>query len=288
VSVPNDAEWATFIWAGAALVACLTRSDLRQSMSAVVRTLAQRKILTAFLLLAGWAVGEVLLGQWLRLWNLQLTTDTAIWYVTVASVLLVHSSDVGTEEHYLRKRLLGAIALPVIVGVVMQLFVPSLLVELLLQPVLFLLVGTSVVATQDESAAAKKFIDTLIAMAVLALAGYQVASISGNWSHLSKAQIGRQFAMPVWLSLGVLPWIYLTGVYATYETAFVAVTLGNDETRRRRVAKRLALLLSFHIRAHEFSRFMESSRWPVRSASSFREVRRLVGEHRREREAEAA
>lgn len=286
--MPNDAEWATFIWAGAALVACLTRSDLRQSMRSLVRTLAQRKILTAFLLLAGWAVGEVLLGEWLRLWNIQLTTDTAIWYVTVASVLLVNSSDVGTEEHYLRKRLVGAIALPVIVGVVMQLFVPSLLVELLLQPVLFLLVGTSVVAaSKDESAAAKKFIDTLIAMAVLALAGYQVASIAGSWSHLSKAQIGRQFAMPVWLSLGVLPWIYLTGVYATYEAAFVAITLGNDETRRRRVAKRLALLLSFHIRAHEFSRFMERSQWPVRTASSFREVRHLVGEHRREREAAA-
>lgn len=287
--MPNDAEWATFIWLAVALGAGLSRSDLRRSMSSLVRVLVQRKILTAFVLLAGWATGEVLLGQQLHWWNLRLTTDTVIWFVTVASVHLVNSSDVASEERYMRTRLAGAVALPVIVGVFMQLFVPSLWIELLLQPVLFLLGAMSVLAaTKDEMAQTKKVIDTMMAMAVLALAGYQVATITSDWSLVDKAQIVRQFAMPVWLSIGVLPFVYCLGVYATYEGAFVSLPVGNGGGRSRELVKRLALLMSFHVRVHEFANFMKRSQWRVRSATSFGEVRRLVVEHRREHGDEAA
>lgn len=287
--MPNDAEWALFIWAGALFLVGLTKASLRQSFTSLLRTLFQPKIASAFTLLAGWTVAEVLLAQWLGLWNQRLTTDTAIWYLTVASVLLVNSSNVGAEEHYVRKRWMAAIGLPVVVGVFMQLFVPSLVMELVLQPVLFLLSGVSVVAgTKDDQAQVKKLVDVMIAMAVLALVGYQIAMLTGGWSHLDKIQILRQFAMPVWLSLGVLPFVYLIGVYATYEGVFVGLSFGSEEPWRRRVVKRVALIVSFHLRAHDFAAFMRQSQWRVHSATSYGEIRRLVREQPLEGEGEAA
>src|SRR5690242_7556124 len=62
------------------------------------------------------------------------------------------------------------------------------------------------------------------------------------------AKTGRSLALPVWLTLGVLPLIYCVGLWTAYEQAFIRIDLQTDDPAGRRRAK-LALLRTAHVRA---------------------------------------
>jgi hypothetical protein len=88
--MPNNAEWATFFWVGVIVsAAAISSADVRQGLVQVWRSFLQHKVVLSFLIAADWTIGEVLVGERLGLWNSRLTTDTVIWYLTVAGVLLV-------------------------------------------------------------------------------------------------------------------------------------------------------------------------------------------------------
>jgi len=260
----------------------------RRGISACFRALVQWKVAIAFSLLGAWIVCEVVVGQWLTLWNTSLTTDTVIWGVTVASVLLVNMAAVGREKHYLRKQVIAAMTLPVIIAGLLNLFVPGLVVELVLQPVLFSLGAMSIVLqSESHPEQVKKFINALLALIWLALVAYAVLKGASLWPHLDKHELVLQLALSLWLSLAVLPFVYLVGLYGTYESAFVMIDLNTQAPLRVRLARRVALLVSFQFKAHEFHEFIKQRQWTVSEATSVREVRRLVREYRAARLEEA-
>lgn len=275
--MPNSAEWATFVWVGIVLLAAaISSAGVRQGVVQVGRSLMQHKVFLPFLLVADWTIGEVLIGERLGLWNGHFATDTIIWFVTVAGVLLVSAPAVGRDEHYLRKKVLKAVGIPVIVGVFIQLFVPNLVIELLLQPVIFLLAGVSIITDKKSGQEeVNKFANLLLAVAFLALASYVVVKTASNWSQHCH-QVLLSFALPIWLSLGVLPLIYLIGVYSAYEWVFTMRKIGKPEAPHGQWAIRLALMLSFHLRAHDLITFVDHALPALRTTTSFREVRSIV------------
>ncbi len=135
-----------------------------------------------------------------------------------------------------------------LVEVFVNLVVFPLVVELILFPVLACLVMTTALAgSNPELKAAKGPSETLTAMIGLGLVAYVLIKVITS-PDLLNGTTGLRFFLPVWLSLGVLPYFYLLALYAGYDSAFRRINFNCSDRSTRRRAK-WALMRRCHFRA---------------------------------------
>lgn len=283
--MPNNRQMALVFWAIVLLVWCATKNEVRSSLAAVGRSLVNPKILGPILFLAAWASALVYGGHRVGLWHHELAADTAFWFVTAGLVMFVNSPESVKDPHFFRRKAMATLGVTAAVEVFSEVFVLRLPVELLLQPFLGLLGGVSVVAAQrPEHRQVKVFVQGLIAVASVTLLGYVAVSLADNWNVTDKGELFHQFALPVWLTLGVLPLIYAFGLYATYESVFLRMFWKSEAGFWSRTRSRLVVIFSFRFDAREVAAF--SGLWPSRlvETRSFREARRVINEFRQHQE----
>lgn len=271
--MPNDRQLAVLIWLGVALILMLLNHDLRRSLRSVARAVLARKVAIVFAMMTLWVVGELLIARRLSWWDTSMTTSTVFWFVGSGFVLFINTPQSAEEEHFFRRSFLTAIKFSVFLGVFMNLFVLILPAELFLQIALFFLFAMSAVAShKDEFKQVKKLVDVLIAITLVGLVAYEITSITTKLSSISHSGLAWQFFLPVWLTLGLLPFIYVAGVYSEYELAF----LRTEWTTGRRWGRRWELIASFGVKSHKLHAFMKSSAYRLSSTSSFTDARRTI------------
>ncbi|MFP5325997.1 MAG: hypothetical protein ACLGHT_00775 [Acidimicrobiia bacterium] len=279
--MPNNRQLAFIFWAVVALVWVLSRRDMRSSVRNVLRTAASPKLLAPLLVLAAWVGGLVYIGSRLRLWDGDRATDTVFWFVTAGLVLFGNFAKVSSERHFLRRTTLATLEIASLIAVLSEVFVLNLVAELLLLPVLVALGGMSAVsAARPEHRQVKKMVDGIIAVGSIAMLLYVVFSLVNNWGSLDKGDLLQQFALPVWLTAGVVPYIYMVGLLSSYELAFVRIDFKSERTWWARTRAKLVLLMSFHVRAREVGAFSGPWQFKLASARSFGEGRRVIAEFR--------
>jgi hypothetical protein len=187
--------------------------------------------------------------------------------------MFINSTDSAKQEHYFKRSSLAAIKMSVFLGAFMNLFVYSLPVELILQPLLVFLILMQVVSgTKEELLPVKKMLDLLVSGAFVTVALYEVSSLVKHHSDLTHSDFVGNALMPVWLALGLLPFIFLVGVVAQYELAFIETEMNSG----RKLGKRLALFTSFGLRSHKLHEFVSSSAHCLFLATSFSESRSSI------------
>jgi hypothetical protein len=271
--MPNARETASLIWLGLLLVLVLSRRDGRQSTKGVFRLVFGRKVGTSLLLLVLWIVGEVTVARRLNWWNWAMVTSTVFWSVGNGIVLFANAVTERTRGDFFRRYLLKTLRVSVFLGVFMSFSVLSLPLELLLQPFVFLLVGSLIVAgTKSELAQVRVFLNVVLALTIAALAAYEVAALVGSTDVLGRNGLAWQFFLPVWLAVGLLPFVYAGALWAGYEQAFVRTEWENG----RHVGRRLALAATFGLRYHALDEFVKASAWYLRDVATYRETRLAI------------
>jgi hypothetical protein len=231
------------------------------------------------MLLIAWVAGLAYFATGIGLWDGDRLTDTVLWVVTAGLVLFGKFTAVGEERHFVRRAALATLEISAIVEVLSEIFVLHLIAEIVLQPFLALLGGLSVVAAQRrEHHQVKRLVDGLILIASIGLLLYVVVNLVGHWDSLDKVDLLQQFALPVWLSIGVLPYIYALGLFSAYQLAFRRMDWKSEAGWWQRARLKLALLTSFHVRAHEIGSFSGSWQLKLASATSLRQGRRVIAE----------
>jgi hypothetical protein len=134
-------------------------------------------------------------------------------------------------------------------------------------------------------------LNALLAVIGLSMLAYSVRQLFVSWNAVDKPVTALQFALPIWLTIGLLPYVYLLSLYSNYQSAFHAIDVHSDNRRARRRVK-LALVTGLHFKTRDSYTF-GGSPWLERivSAPSFRAARRVVAdfqESRREEERVAA
>jgi hypothetical protein len=275
--MPNNRQLAALILLGVAAVLMLLHRDLRSSLRSVFRAFLAPKFALSLLLMTLWVAGEILVARRFSWWDTSMTTSTLFWFAGSGFVLFLNAPKASEKEHFFRRNFLTAIKLSVFLGVFMNLFVLSLPAELALQVGLFFLFGLSAVAShKDEFKQVKKLVDALIGISVVGLVAYEVATIISERNTLGHSGIAWQFFLPVWLTLGLLPFNYGAGVYSEYVLAFLRSEWGTG----RSWGRRLALVVSFGLQSHKLHSFIGESAHDVANASSFADARRIIQETR--------
>ncbi len=244
----DNREVAAFTWLLLVTFWAVSRSDVRSSLRSVGRAALHPKILASLVGLWLWSAGLVVGGYRLGIWSPNLIKDTLIWVLGPGVALLFGLADFRGDHHFFRRAAVATIRLSVVLAFFLNFYVFPLLLEFLLQPLIAGLVILSVVAErQPEHRRAKNLVDGALGMlglALLTFAGYRALREPGS---LANWETTRQFLLPVWLTLGSLPFVFVVSVMTSYEEAFAQLRIASPRTGSRWRAK-LALAVKLHLR----------------------------------------
>lgn len=247
----NNREKAALIWLAVALTAGLTKPDIRSALLGVVKAFGRPIIIGPLLVLAGWTVGLASIAHTFGLWRVDVRNDTIAWFLTVGFGLFFSLEQVR-EAGYFRRWARRALALTAFVEGFANLEAFSLPAELVFVPVLAVLGGMLAISeSKEEYAPVRRLLNGLLSLTGVCLLVYVVVRLATDFN---AGHALRAMALPIWLTLGSLPFVYAFGLRAEYEQAFLRIDFRTRDPVQRRRAKR-ALFRTAKMRASDVAGF---------------------------------
>lgn len=269
-------EWATLFWLAVLLVFALRSRDFRESLVAVVKSF--RGLLVPLLLFGAWVTGVVWVAAQLGLWQTSMLKDTLFW--SVPGLALFVASIRAAEVGFFRKQLRDALGFAVLVGFYLNLTTLDVWWEILLQLVLFILVLVTTMADyRKELQPYKRPAEVMLVLIVLLLLIPPTQHFVSDWGTIDAASTTRDFLLPVWLTLGALPFIYGFSLVSTYEQVFMHLG-ARSPGRRTSWRARLAVVATFHVRLRALDAFNGNETEELATARSFVAAHRAIASQR--------
>lgn len=254
-NMPDNRDFATWFWLAVALSFILSSATLRAGVAQILRLFFGPVLLVPVLIMNAYIVLEVWLGARLGLWNVGLIKHTLLWVAGSAGVLFFTAPRASRDPQFFRKTVFATITVSTIVQFFMNVKVLSLPMELALQPFLaFLVLMVAVAETRAEFRRVKTIVEAFLAIVGLALCAFVVRQIYAEWPKLDRPQLLREFLLPLWLTVGILPFLYALSLFIAYDAAIRGINWATVD-RRRRWRARLALVSKLHIRHRDVQAF---------------------------------
>lgn len=284
----TNREVALLIWLAIVAVLVLVRPGGRKGVMDLAR-LVRGKIAVLLIAYAVWTAGAVAVAYALGFWDSDLLKETLAWFAVPGMALLFGFQKAYEGRGFYGRTLLRVVGLTVLVEFFVNLGAFDLWAEFLLLPAIVVLSLTSTVAgMKPETIKAKRVIDPLVALLGLVVLVGAGAYLVSNWATLDTWDLVRTFALPIWLTVATLPFIFLFSLYANYETTFSRIGyFSKDNPKGRRRAK-LALLTTYGLRNRELHRFAGLGPQELARAVSWGEARRIIAFYRAKARLEAA
>ncbi|MGD0409751.1 MAG: hypothetical protein ABSB34_12280 [Candidatus Limnocylindrales bacterium] len=284
----NNREWATLFWIAVVLLVLLLRSGGRTALGQLANAFFVRPLLLITGLFIAWIALVVALGRAAGVWDLDLTKDTVIWAFTVGLPLLFKSAEDATTAGYYRRQVKQTVELSAFVAFYLNLVSAPLLAEIVLQPILaFVALAPTLTRTNGALARYQRFYDRLAA--IVGLISFVVAAVwlIGNIHTIDPRELGLSVLLPIWLTVGVLPIIYVFSILFSYQSALLRLRW-HSEDRRSTWKARLALALGFRLALRDLGAPGQGYQWGLAHSEALRDGLRVIHEFRRSlREQEA-
>jgi hypothetical protein len=256
LNVLNGREMAAAIWFAIGLTVCLTRSDLRPGIGGLAVALTRAKLFATLLLMAAYVGVIIVLAARLGAWDPGLAGATVAWVLGSATVLLMNAIRHTHESGYLRRAIVQSAGVAVLIEGLVNLYAFPVYVEFFTLPALALLAATAAFADgKPEYASVRRLINVLLGTVGFSFTLYATIRLATSLSGATLAQHARSVALPVWLSLALLPYTYVVGLLGAYEMAFLHIGFCHDATPQARRRAKLALLLGVGPHAHRLASF---------------------------------
>lgn len=252
----DNRQLATIILLGAFLAWALTKCSVRESTFSVLRAFATPKVLVPFLLYALWLVGLHWLSWQVGLWNIKLLGESIFWAgVSGFALLMLAVTDAGKGDNFFRKRAIDTLKFGAFFEFFLNIKSLSLIGELLLQSIIALLAFARVLAAHDEKyAISRKLLDAMLSFVTLGLVIYTVTFLVQDWSQVDKGQEFRKLLMPIWLTLGAMPFTFGFALIAAYGLIFARMK-ATTGLKRASLKSRLGVLLALRTRLLDLHSF---------------------------------
>ena len=249
-------EQALLILIAIFLCFLLASPGLRAHIPRLFRTSLHSAILLPLLLMLAYASFEVWIGFQLRLWSPILAKETVIWTIASGAVLLykgiLHANH---EPRFFRETASATIAPTVFLTFFMNLTTFGLLTELALQ--LFLIpvtiLSTLAHASSDKGhRAVGRLCDGLASLVVLLWFIYTVIHVQNIWHQLDLHLLVQKLLLPMWLTLGLLPFIYVLSVYVAYQRP-LGILKSQTHVFRVRCRAIVAIILTLGLKVRDIA-----------------------------------
>jgi hypothetical protein len=279
----NAREIASLVWLAVLLAWVLTQPPVRASGTALIRVLVNWKVLLPLAAFALYVVALIAAARRVGLWEASMTKDSIAWLVLVGLGIVLSSNRAASERAFIRDAVRRAIGISAFLEFYMNLVVFDLAVELVLQPTVVVLSLVSVYGhSKREFAPTAKVTDSLLGIIGLALFASVTVQVVREWSELNGGQLLLDLLLPVWLTIGSLPFVFLFALVMSYETAFLRLRFASSG-RKLGTRTWLALLLGLHFRLGAVHSFGGAWLSRLAEAPTVSESLRVVREYLRSR-----
>lgn len=281
----DNRQIAFLAWVAVTILAALaymaSESTRRKVLFAPFRIASSPKILVPLVGSAVYTTGLAWAGHRLGLWVGALSFDTALWFFGTAVALMFSLADTSRDEHFFRRTAVRALKVTMFVEIFANFHVFNLPVELSLVPVVSFIAVLSVVAgMEEETLGVKRACDVALAAVGLILLGFTTAYLIREWSIIDETLLWQSLALPVWLTLTYLPFVYILSLYSGYEMAFLRFGILAKGRKGRARRGKLALMCGLHFRYSLVNRFGGIWLDRVLNADTLREALRVVRDYR--------
>ncbi|MFJ7144242.1 hypothetical protein [Pseudomonas protegens] len=222
----NNREVAILIWAAIALVAMCVRADIRNSVFDVVKAFFNRHFIVFFLLAFAWMAVCVYGLFRVDLWEYANLKTTIVWGVTFAFSSIFSLEKIRSEKNFFEGLVSGSIKLTAIVIFITNLYSFSLWVEMILIPlvVFFSLLG-AVSAREEKNALLTKMLEYLVALVGVLYFLNAMYEVFSDFKGFASTTNFKDFIGPIVLTFMFFPFLYVFGLYGSYNRAFAQVGL---------------------------------------------------------------
>ena len=244
VDLLSTREQASLILLSVFVIWGLFQRKVREGLPQLILTFLNRSILLSLFLLSLYILLEVWIGYRLGFWNSKLVKETVIWSVVSGSVLLFKGAlKANKEPHFFRNAAYATVIPTVFITFFINLTSFNLIAEIVLQIVIAILAVTSIYTHARDiggNEPIRKFCDRILALIVFIWLVYTVRHVFETWAQLDGYQLLWEFVLPIWLTIGLLPFLFALSLYVAYEYPFRLI---NDETNVCRIRWRARLAL---------------------------------------------
>ena len=251
MNVVNNRELATLIWVSPFVLWAFSNRSVREGAVGVVRALLKPQILLSLAAMVAWVGLELWVGVRFALWSATLVKGTILWTLGSAAVLLFNCAQLESDRddlRFLRRTIIATVCVAALVEFFVNLYVMSLPRELIFQIVVAVpSLMVAVAGQKPEYKSAKVSCEWALAMIGFAVVGFSAQQIFLDWHQLDARELVLDFALPVWLTVGFVPFLYLFSIYVAYDVVFHRISRENTH-RWSRCRSWLAVLSALHLR----------------------------------------
>ena len=231
----KDREIATGIWLLFAFILCLFLKDVRRGMWGILKASLSSKLLILFGSLAVNVTGLCWAFLWLGLWTTNQLASAVLWFLLSGLALTGRTVSVKEDQVYFKNFFLDSFRVVAIFEFLVVAYSFSLPVELVLVPCMAfvgLMIGFA--GIKKEHASVKTLFEWIAFAVVVVTLWKSVGSIWEQPEAFFTTQTGRNFLLPVLLTVGSIPFLYIWYCYSHIETARIQInfkTFQSDELK---------------------------------------------------------
>lgn len=242
----NNRDIATGIWLLVVVILLLYWSKTRDDIRGLFQAILQNKLLISFASLALYLVGLCWVLSKASLWTSAQTSATFLWFFLYGVVLLGRSLSAKDDDRYFRRLVFDSFKVSAFFEFIIVAYTFNFLTELLIVP-LFVFLGAviAVSATNEKHKAVKNLFETITAVIVIALLWHSTSQIWQTPGDFFTIQNGRNFLLPILLTIGSIPLFYLWYCYSSYETAAISIEFKKIHTDKAKQYAKRKFFLSF-------------------------------------------
>jgi hypothetical protein len=280
----NNRELATLFWLGVAASRLLVRH--REATVSTCRDIARafRPVAAYLALYAIWISAVTYVGARVGVWDATLLKDTVLWTVLSGLGLLAGTTDALQRDDWFRRTMIASVGATAVLEFVANAKSFPLLVEVLLQPVLFFATVLPAVARDPEHRPIRSLAGWVLGLTGFVALGWTVLAAIDQWAAIDHRQLLREAVLPVWLTVGVVVFLYPFTVYMSYEQLLKRMRLRAGDRSVWR--QQLAVLAYAGPRLSVVRDLQSAANYDVVQADGFRAALRAIRDVRRERRAE--
>jgi hypothetical protein len=269
----NTRETAIVLWMAATLVVAVAVPTLRAILADGVRIAGQplvRVLLTCTTVIAVAATGLLAVVGY---WRTSMLAPTIAWFVGSAVVGTFSMQGIGE----LRTLILRVIAATALIEFVANAYTFPLPVELIVVPFVIVVVTlTSFSELRPEFAILRRPLNLLCVALLVGTITPTIIYVAHHLGELASAERGREFLLPLILTVALVPYLYCLRMTVVWQTALAMLRSGIESPELLKKA-RLAMARCCRLSLTRVKIFEPRFRWMLCYATSEEDIERAVG-----------
>lgn len=223
-SLFSNRELAVYTWLLIFVIYICYNPKIRKDISGLLKQIFSFTILFPYFLMLIYSGVLVYLLYVLGFWTKELLKDSIMWMLVVGVSMYKTAHDATKDVFAISSIIKDTLTATVVLEFIIGNFVFSYPIELIFTLIMTVLVMLQLVSKMDEKyIRVSVFLDRLIKVIGLCLIIYVVYRFSKEYRTFMDTQNQKTFWLPIFLSFGIIPFVYCLALFMVYQDFFVRI-----------------------------------------------------------------